>query len=684
VPRELTKNQLLRGVDEPSPAAHVLNAGGLVLEFDGADLRYVRSGNVEAVRRIYPSVRDVNWNTIAGEMSDLSIRTEPDSFRITFQSRHRTQEIDFEWVAQIDGGPDGRVSYSMEGQARTSFRYCRVGFCILHPIRGTAGRKYRATTPDGLVEGTFPRLVAPQPFVGGVYLPLFPAFSSLSVALEGGATLTCDCEGDLFEIEDQRNWTDGSFKTYCTPAALGFPFRAEAGQRFYQRISLSVAPVAEPIGASPRDASLRVGRVAGRMPSVGFGMSSQTGKLDEREAALIRGLRPAHLRVDLHLSDASWTGELERAIRDAGAVDTALEVAAFVTDEAEQELSALAGRLCGIRVARYLVFHESEASETSTSPRWVAQARRCLATVSPGAAFAGGTNGNFAEVNRARPDPHDYDELCYPLNPQVHAFDDRSMVEALEGQGDAARTARSFSGDRPIVVSAVTLKPPFNQAAVEDEKPIGPGEIPPQVDRRQMSQFAAAWTVGSLGALARAGVASATYYETVGWRGLVEATNGSPLPDIFPSLPGMIFPIYRVFASVADASGARVFESVSNDALIVDGLAFKVGGRMRLLVANMTPDTRLVRLRGLTFERGTLVRIWGPPTADLAAIPGSVSGPSASVSVDDGELGVALEAFEVVRIDQADEQAVASSPAGQAGRPTLPPLRRGPRQSRPG
>ena len=29
--------------------------------------------------------------------------------------------------------------------------------------------------------------------------------------------------GDVFEMEDQRNWTDASFKTYCTPLRQPFP-----------------------------------------------------------------------------------------------------------------------------------------------------------------------------------------------------------------------------------------------------------------------------------------------------------------------------------------------------------------------------------------------------------------------------------------------------------------------------
>jgi len=676
---------VLHGVDAPPTQTTALNAGGLCLEFDGGDLRYIRSGGVEAVRRIYTSVRDVNWHTIPGEVSSLSVETKLDSFRIAFDSHHRTSEIDFDWTAEIEGSSNGRVTYSMKGRARSSFRYNRIGFCMLHPIRGTAGHKYRATTPSGPVDGVFPTLVAPQPFVDGVYLPLFPSFSSLSIELDQGAVLTCDGEGDLFEIEDQRNWTDGSFKTYCTPAGLGFPFRAEAGQRFFQRLSLAVDPAAVPSGGNEHDAGLRVGEAVGPMPAIGFGISSQTDRLDDREAELIRRLRPAHLRVDLHLADARWIGELERAVRDARAVGAALEVATFVTDAAEQELSMLAERLVGIHVARYLVFHEQEASETTTSARWVAIARQCLGSASPGASFAGGTNGNFAEVNRSRANPRDYDALCYTVNPQVHAFDDRSLVEAIEAQGDAAATARSFFPDRPIIVSTVTLKPPFNQAASEVEQPIDPGELPPQVDLRQMSQFAAAWTAGSLGALACAGVSSATYYETVGWRGLLEASMGGPQPDLFPSVPGMVYPMYRVFESVADASNGQVFELASTDPLLVDGLAFQVDGRMRLLVANLTPEIQVVRVTGLAFTRGTLLRILGPLSADLPGGEPSPGEPPATVSPTEGALELSLEAFEVARLDQAaGGRAAPPRPGTTASKPSiLPRLHRRARQ-RPG
>ena len=45
----------------------------------------------------------------------------------------------------------------------------------------------------------------------------------LRVHLREDAGLRFAFEGELFELEDQRNWTDASFKTYPTPVALSDP-----------------------------------------------------------------------------------------------------------------------------------------------------------------------------------------------------------------------------------------------------------------------------------------------------------------------------------------------------------------------------------------------------------------------------------------------------------------------------
>jgi hypothetical protein len=123
--------------------------------------------------------------------------------------------------------------------------------------------------------------------------------------------------------------------------------------------------------------------------------------------------------------------------------------------------------------------------------------------------------------------------------------------------------------------------------------------MPPQVDVRQMSLFGAGWTLGSLKYLAGSDVQSLTYYETTGWRGVMETEAGSPLPDRFPSLPGSVFPMYHVFAAVSEFAGGRVVPSRSSNNLKVEGMALRKAEHTRLLLANLSPETQQVVIEGL-------------------------------------------------------------------------------------
>jgi len=61
------------------------------------------------------------------------------------------------------------------------------------------------------------------------------------------------------------------------------------------------------------------------------------------------------------------------------------------------------------------------------------------------------------------------DAVCYSANPQVHAFDNLSLVEALAGQAYTVTSARSFCGSRPVAVTPITLRPRFNPQAAAPE-----------------------------------------------------------------------------------------------------------------------------------------------------------------------------------------------------------------------
>ena len=63
----------------------------------------------------------------------------------------------------------------------------------------------------------------------GTDLPLFEPVSDLDIAHVSGGVVRFDFSGDLWEMEDQRNWTDASYKSASTPAKLGYHHEATAG-----------------------------------------------------------------------------------------------------------------------------------------------------------------------------------------------------------------------------------------------------------------------------------------------------------------------------------------------------------------------------------------------------------------------------------------------------------------------
>jgi hypothetical protein len=659
VAHQLSLYERWYGRDEPPPEVIALRAGRLSAEFQGGDLRYLRCGSRELVRRVYVAVRDHNWNTIPGRIIDLAVEAGEASFKITYACRHQEGDVDFRWQARLEGREDGTIECALDGTAGTAFRYNRIGFCVLHPVQGIAGQPFWATTPGGAVSGQLPDRIGPQRIENGFEAPLFPSCSSLSITLENGASrvgarLVTEFEGDLFEMEDQRNWSDGSFKTYCTPLSLGYPYQASPGQGFSQQVTIRLeGDLPEREGQEPaRSAPLEIalgGETGRRLPALGFGLPAGEEALEQLN--LIARLRPDHLKVELHLNDPGWPELLERTARAAGQVGSSLELALFLDEDTGKALARLAERLksdypAAVPLARVIVFHEAEAAQVGTSARWMETARRALAGIRPGLLLVGGTNGNFAELNRQPPDPAQVDGVVYTLNPQVHAVDERSLIEAIAAQRDTVESASALAGGRPVIVSAVTLKPPFNQAATEAEGPGDPNRLPAAVDPRQMSLFAAAWTAGSLHSLAAGGAGSVTYYETSGWRGLVETRPGNRLPEQFRSSPGMIFPVYWVFAFLAGARGAALLETRSDRPLLAGALALRGEDQTWLVVASYQPADQEVRLAPLPAGRITRLRLNQDTFAAAAADPEAFWGGAEQVGAGGGALTLLLKPYE--------------------------------------
>jgi hypothetical protein len=645
--------RLLHGTDAPFAEMRLLRAGPATVLLDGIDLRYLRIGGTELVRRVYAAVRDIDWDTVPGVVSGLEIEESDEGFRVEFDVRHARREIEFEWHGTITGAHTGRVEYVFDGRAGSAFRFGRIGLCVHHPWRETAGARFTARTPAGEIEGAFPDLIGPQSFDGKAYAPLFPSFDHLEVELTEGGRLVFDFEGDLWETEDHRNWTDANFKTYSTPISFGPPPPLEPGQALRQRIVIAPVDVSAGPPSSGR-VRLDIGApTTAVVPAVGLGQDRDLHVPDPREREVLAKLSPRHLRVELRL-DGDWRSALVAAQETAAAAGAHLEVSLHLLERQADEIGDVAEALAaGPPVDRVLVINGDSRTGTPsevTRPELVTLAREELASVCE--VFAGGTEIYFTEVNRTRTDMSGWDGLCFSITPQIHAFTDVDVVENLDAQAENVRSARAIAGRKHVIVSPITMRRRINFHAAGDPPPTPPGELPDSVDPRQSSLYGAAWTAGSLKYMSESGVSSVTYYEITGWRGVVERAGGSELPEKFRSVPGDVFPLYHPLADAAEWHGAEVLTCTSSDQLTAVGLAVSTpDAARRVLVANLTPSDREVVVGPLHGEL-SLRRLHEATAAQAGSEPSAFRASSEAASAS-GELELTLAPYEVVRIDPA-------------------------------
>jgi hypothetical protein len=650
---------IARGAAEPPSPPVEISVGNASLLLDRGDVRYYSVGGQELVRRVYVAVRNETWETPAAVVSPLEICEQPDGgIRATYEASVEDGDVCFAWAGVIALGAAGDLTYSMTGTAGSSFDYARIGLNILHPP-SLEGRGYRAVTADGVLEGVVPAGIGPQMFADGEFFPLLPTFRTLEVSLEGTVEVHFEFTGDEFEIEDQRNWLDASYKTYSTPMSLGL-LHAELGQSLAQEVRVrAVAPTLPPVpakAAGKRGLTLQFAEAfpGGVYPAIGLGLPSGAKGLHPEERHLLAELGLGHLRTDVRLSSDSAVDAVAGAGAAALACGCGLELAVFLDAASPTELTRLRAAVEALEapIHRLLAFSEHELV---TSPTVVAAVREAVA---PGVPVFGGTNLYFADLNRDRPDPSSADGFTFSANPQVHSGDDRSLTETPQSFADMLATARGFLGVRPIVVSPITLLARFN-ADAPGAGSFGPG-APPPGDHRQASLLCATFAALAVKFLAEGGAVAATFFETSGEGGVLARSSEAGSAGAGRALgslevpPGAAFPVLGVLSVCSKWAGNATVGVRSSDPLSVDAAACRIGGRLQVLVANATAADQPARLDGLASLGATSGRLAMMEAASVSAgwAAGRSAGGFADVGeVDAGRIAIELGPYAVALVD---------------------------------
>jgi hypothetical protein len=464
-----------------------------IADDNGAFLRQVVIADEEVFRGVGFVARDANWGTPALAASP---RLVEHGGVLTIESAGNLSAAsgDLSWTIAwtiADDTIDGRVQWT----SRNGFLTNRTGLVVLHSLDASRGRAVQVTRPDRRSENfAFPELVSPhQPFLD---------ISAMAYETSAGNRLRIVFEGEVFEIEDQRNWSDASFKTYSRPLRLPFPYRIAPGER--QAQSVRVEFVARSPSSRPAGPSGPTIGAASPMPLIGTTLPP--GPPSNSAVEALAELALNFTAIELDPSEKFVNEDIDAKLEAAGP-HARVDLRPGALEAVRHCLDWLAPKLQGRSLIGVTLWGADDAM--------LVEARKALGSVPLGT----GSASNFAELNRTHPLPA-ADYLAWASNPTVHGDTDDTIGETTEVCEDFLATILNVAPEGAFHIGPMTLGPRFNPVATTPE-----GRAGAKPDPRQISPIAAAWAVGTLAGYLAPAVRSLAFFEPVGPKGLISAAG---------------------------------------------------------------------------------------------------------------------------------------------------------------
>jgi D-apionolactonase len=580
------------GTREKPTERITLKAGALTADFIAGNLRTIRYEGHEVLRAIAYVVRDSDWGTYNPEITEYHLDQSNDAFTVTYNGRctsaNPSQSLRYQ--ARITGDSQGNLLFEVVAEPLTPFVTARCGFAILHPIDGIAGQPAIVEHVDGSQQhATFPDLILPaQPFkdIRAIQHHVTPAI-----------TARCRMNGDIFEMEDQRNWSDASYKTYVRPLALPWPYVMEQGVTNRQSVELEItrSQQSSQTPARRENAPIHVAIAGPEGAFPGIGVSIHPDLIPQ--ALAHPGLLNSWQLLLLHCDPTAGHGsshlrgfaEITRRLPAVDKTESVLELVLPAKGSVRDELSSVAELVAaaGLPLSGILVSPAPDRQSTLPGSVWppcppLAEIYQAARDVFPGIAIGGGTLSYFTELNRKRPPVELLDFVSHCTCPIVHAADDLSVMETLEAMPHIVRSARALIGrDKPYRIGPSTIgmrHNPYGSRVMAN--PANRRITMTDHDPRQTSLFAAAWMIGYVAATAEAALQSLTVASLTAQLGLAREDTSGKLEH---------YPVFYAARALSELGGNPRHQCHSSHPGTIAAVAgMDREGRRITLLANLT------------------------------------------------------------------------------------------------
>lgn len=439
---------LLRyGTRELPEKGETIRFGDWSFELVAGDIKNICFAGTEIVRAIGYVVRDANWGTWPQQHLHPTLTRTAQSLTWRGTSHCHTENgCKLTIVRELVLTRDNQLRYSASACPDRAMETARSGITVLYPLQGVAGSPVAVTGTDGSVtHAHFPLLIDPwQPF---------QHIAQLRYQHAAGWLVNTGYAGEVFEMEDQRAWSDGSYKVYSRPLALPWPYRLAAEETLTQSVSLAVTAISPASKALP---ALHPLDAHNTLPATGLLLTEAQCEEPPHVVDALAALRPQHLLAHYNPEQNSphWLATLAW-IKRQSQLPLLLEYVLPVRqgEDFRPALALLQQQLAEAHLQPDALIPSPAPDMTSTPPgsEWpwtpaLEAIYRTTRELFPDCTLGGGMLSYFTELNRKRPPLGLTDFITHATCPIVHNADDRSVVQTLESLPYITATTRSFIG----------------------------------------------------------------------------------------------------------------------------------------------------------------------------------------------------------------------------------------------
>ena len=409
-------------------------------------LRSIKYKNIEILKLISFLVRDKNWNNYIPKIINTSARNIDDDLYFEFDLNYgKDEQLDVKIFITIR---DHSIKLNAKGKFLTDFWTNRIGFNLLLPLDGVVGQNVDITKSNGSSEFLkFPLNIAPnQPMV---------KFNNLSYQMFNILDLNIKFSGIYFEMEDQRNWGDASYKIYSGSLLDPFPYKENINSVFHQEIEISVN---EKFNSSSiiKSNNCLLENLSQEFDMPKIGIKIDNGSNIEK----IFDVDFLYHIVDFEKTIHPNKYLFNKPVYLVALIDHKKNINKVMSDIKEYI------KLNPMPLDKLLVCPKIYLNSFQPAGEWpsvpnLSNYYKAAKSYFPKVKIFSGMVTNFTELNRKRPDGV-FDGINFSFTPIVHDASDYGVLDTPNSLEYIINTIETFSNDSPIHIGPMTIGMHYN------------------------------------------------------------------------------------------------------------------------------------------------------------------------------------------------------------------------------